>query len=260
MTIIIGLLVMLCSVAGHAIDIETNTKLDEKLESISKQYQAKKVDFNILRAVEIKGLETISETTIKNQLTVFIGDKLNPFVINRNIKQIKSIGFINSIESDVQDFEGGKKWVLTIEENPIIKAIEFKGNQQIESASLNEKIRSQINDVFNSNTVRADIQSIEKEYADQGFLFAKVQKIDMPSQADERLVFYIQESTFGDITVSGNTKTKEHVILREIDLNSGDAINENELRKNLHRIYNLNYFSEVIPIFGHLKQPVMHTA
>ena len=61
------------------------------------------------------------------------------------------------------------------------------------------------------------------------------------------MTFQIQESRYGDVTVSGNTKTKDYVILREIDIKPGERVNETEIRNNLRRIFNLNYFSEVLP-------------
>ena len=130
------------SIQSLGLDIELDTQLDKKLKTINKTNKSTSFEFNILRKIEIKGLEKISETDVRNQITVFIGDTLDPFTINRNIKQIQNMGFFETIDSEVEDFEGGKKWIITIQENPTVEAIVFKGNSAITDRQLTEKLDS----------------------------------------------------------------------------------------------------------------------
>ena len=88
-------------------------------------------------------------------------------------------------------------------------------------------------EIFSFKNVRNDIDSIEKDYSTKGYLFTKVKKVDLPTLKNPILKFIIEESTFDSVTVSGNAKTKDYVILREIDIKPGDEINEKELRKTL---------------------------
>ena len=60
-------------------------------------------------------------------------------------------------------------------------------------------------------------------------------------------MFIIQESQYNSIQVTGNLKTKDYVLLREIDIKSNQKINQKELQKNLARIYNLNFFWRMVP-------------
>ena len=62
--------------------------------------------------LEINGLRIIDEQEVLNEITVFKGDELDPYVINRNIKRIEALGFFTSVESSLVDFEGGKKWII----------------------------------------------------------------------------------------------------------------------------------------------------
>ena len=80
--------------------------------------------------------------------------------------------------------------------------------------------------------------------------------MDLPT-TEPNLTFNIEESKFEEIAVSGNNKSKDYVILGEIDIKPGDEVNEKELRKNLSRVYNLNYFSEVVPDICLLNQQQM---
>ena len=232
-----------------AVDIVLNTQLDKKLKNISakdiKNNQA--FEFNVLRRLEIKGLKTISEETVRNQVSVFVGDRLDPFTIDRNLKRIDALGFFDDVSSKLEDFEGGKKWIITVKENPTVKSIVFDGNESISDQALIDIIETKKGKIFNFSTVREDVQKIEGKFADEGFIFVKVKKVDLPTFESETLTFTIEESQYDSIGVSGNTKTKDYVILREIDIEKGDKLNEKEIKKNLARIYNLNYFGQVYP-------------
>lgn len=243
------LLLWLSTMNIHAIDVVLNTQLDEKLKNISVKgiNRDKAFEFNVLRKIEFYGLETISEDTVRNEISVFTGDKLDPFTISRNLKRLEGLGFFDEVSSDLEDFEGGKKWIITVKENPTVEKIIFDGNESISDDELFEIVETKIGEIFNFSIVRDDVQRIESAFTDQGFMFVKVKKVDLPTYKDEVLTFMIEESQFDEVGVSGNTKTKDYVILREMDIKPGDKVNEKELKKNLQRIYNLNYFGTVFP-------------
>ena len=249
MKILVSLIMLTLSLSTHALDVTLNTELDKKLETLNKKGKKRtnNFKFNILRRVEIKGLSTVSEEVVRNELSVFKGDKLDPFTINRNIKRIEGLGYFNSVESDLIAFEGGKKWVISVKENPVVDQIIVTGNKSIDSADLYSVIETEKGKIFNYAGIRKDIESLEAFYKEKGFLFTKVKKVDLPTYKTKTLLFNIQESQYGEIGVSGNTKTKDYVILREINLEKGQQVNENDIKNNLGRIFNLNYFSEVVP-------------
>lgn len=214
----------LLGIQVSSLEVTLNTQLDKKLDSLSKKSISNKVyNLNNLRNLEINGLRIIDEQEVLNEITVFKGDELDPYVINRNIKRIEALGFFTSVESSLVDFEGGKKWIITVDENPVINDIQFIGNAGISSSNLLTVIQSNQGDIFSFKNVRNDIDKIEKDYSTKGYLFTKVKKVGLPTKKDPVLKFIIEESTFESISVSGNAKTKDYVILREIDLKIGRA-------------------------------------
>ena len=120
-------IIILTGIMSHALDITFNTQLDKKLDKLSKKksVNSSSFKFNTLRKIEINGLKSVSQNVVRNEITVFKGDELDPYTINRNIKRIKAIGFFHSVESKIMDFEGGKKWIITIKENPVIKDVSY---------------------------------------------------------------------------------------------------------------------------------------
>jgi outer membrane protein insertion porin family len=249
MKALLYLLLIVMSTGVFPLNVTLNTQLDKKLDGLKKQgKQANDAfEFNVLRKLEITGAKTIDKETIKNEISVFIGDRLDPFTIKRNIKRIESLGYFHKVSFKLRDFEGGKRWTIKVKENPVIKHIVVTGNSEILNKELKSAILSKVGTVFNYATVRKDKEAIEAIYADQGYLFAKVSKLELPTYKNNTLTYIIEESQFNEIGVSGNTKTKDYVILRELDIEKGDVVCEKAIRKNLQRVFNLNYFSEVLP-------------
>lgn len=248
MKILLWLVISSLTVSVYGLDITLNTQLDKKLETIKKNSKKRNsFKFNILRSIEIRGLNSISEQSIRNELSVFKGDELDPFTINRNLKRIEGMGYFDSVESEFLDFEGGKKWIITVKENPIIENIAVTGNESLPLDEILSALKTEKGKIFNYSIIREDVQIIEGLYKDQGFLFTKIKKVDLPTYKTKTLTFEIQETSYGEISVSGNTKTKDYVILREIEFDKEKKVNEKEIKNNLAKIYNLNYFSEVVP-------------
>lgn len=248
MKILLWFVISSLTVSVYGLDITLNTQLDKKLETIKKSSKKRNsFKFNILRSIEIRGLNSISEQSVRNELSVFKGDELDPFTINRNLKRIEGMGYFDSVDSELLDFEGGKKWIITIKENPIIENITITGNESLPLDEILSALKTERGKVFNYSIIREDVQIIEGLYKDQGFLFTKIKKVDLPTYKTKTLTFDIQETSYGETSVSGNTKTKDYVILREIEFDKEKKVNEKEIKNNLARIYNLNYFSEVVP-------------
>ena len=248
MKILLWFVISSLTVSVYGLDITLNTQLDKKLETIKKSSKKRNsFKFNILRSIEIRGLNSISEQSIRNELSVFKGDELDPFTINRNLKRIEGMGYFDSVDSELLDFEGGKKWVITVKENPIIENIAVTGNESLPLDDILSALKTEKGKIFNYSVIREDVQIIEGLYKDQGFLFTKIKKVDLPTYKTKTLTFDIQETSYGEISVSGNTKTKDYVILREIEFDKEKKVNEKEIKNNLAKIYNLNYFSEVVP-------------
>jgi outer membrane protein insertion porin family len=59
----------------------------------------------------------------------------------------------------------------------------------------------------------------------------------------------IIEGMIESIALEGNQATRDYVILREINTKPGDILNEKALGKDLRRVFNLGFFSELTPDF-----------
>ncbi len=105
------------------------------------------------------------------------------------------------------------------------------------------------NDAYSSKKMRADITTIRSFYGSRGYADALVtpdirdagpNKVNITYRITEGKKFRV-----GRVNITGNTKTKDKVIRREIPLKPGDMFNSVELETTKARLQNLQYFSEV---------------
>lgn len=105
------------------------------------------------------------------------------------------------------------------------------------------------NQAYNSKKMRDDITMIRSYYGSRGYADAVVTP-DISDAGPNRvnIVYRISEGSrvaVGRVNITGNTKTKDKVIRREIPLKPGDMFNTVELETTKARLKNVGYFSDV---------------
>lgn len=119
----------------------------------------------------------------------------------------------------------------------------FKSEDLYPSMTLNG------NDAYSSKKMRADITTIRSFYGSRGYADAQVSP-DITDAGPNRvnIKYRVTEGKrfrVGRVNISGNTKTQDKVIRREITLKPGDQFNSVELETTKARLENLQYFSDV---------------
>ena len=132
-----------------------------------------------------------------------------------------------------------------------VGAISFTGNLLNQSVKeLKELLTINTNDVFKRKKVIESIQAITDIFADQGYAFAKINPITNENTESHIIDLEINVSLnkkvyINRITVSGNTRTQDEVIRREIGINEGGLYSNTELDESIKKIKRLGYFSDV---------------
>ncbi len=138
--------------------------------------------------------------------------------------------------------------------------IAWTGNYIYSDKRLNDILQINKGDIYNKqlldtrlnyNPVGPDVSSM---YLDDGYLFFSVKPVEVSVEGDsidiEMRVYEGAQATIKNVTVNGNTKTSDHVILREIRTLPGDKFNRSLLIRTQREISQLGYFDpEQIGIF-----------
>lgn len=103
--------------------------------------------------------------------------------------------------------------------------------------------------VYDARQVERSIEKLSLAAAEQGFAFAQVRprgeqaadnRINITYAIDQGARVFVER-----INILGNTRTREYVVRRELDLAEGDAFNQALLDQAQRRIRNLGIFKDV---------------
>ncbi|MGE4575482.1 MAG: outer membrane protein assembly factor BamA [Candidatus Pseudothioglobus sp.] len=120
------------------------------------------------------------------------------------------------------------------------------GNFSLED--LNGAINMNKGDVFNRNSIINDIQKLTDMFADQGYAFVDINPItsDFLDSVNVNFNISLNKKVYVNrISISGNTRTQDEVIRREIGVSEGGLYSRSALRDSLLKLRRLGYFSDV---------------
>ncbi|MFT5171680.1 MAG: outer membrane protein assembly factor BamA, partial [Candidatus Marinamargulisbacteria bacterium] len=132
--------------------------------------------------IAVTGNLNIPTRFILNEMSTHTGDPLNPYKINRDVRNIQSLGLFASVRSDIEKSLGQIKLTIHVKENPTLKSIEFHGATLYTPEKLKSVLKSKQGEIFNLSYVRKDIQAVEKLYKDEGYFQAKVFNVKTPEK------------------------------------------------------------------------------
>jgi outer membrane protein insertion porin family len=131
-----------------------------------------------------------------------------------------------------------------------IGELKFTGNKLFTDAELSRDLKIASGQFFNRGALRNDIDNILDLYMERGYARADIDPL-IDVNAKDKLANITLSVTEGDVfrigrvEISGNTKTRDKVIRREMRLDEGDIFNRKLLKRSYQRISNLNYFETV---------------
>ena len=154
----------------------------------------------------------------------------------------------------VDDEKNTLSLVITVDEGEKYKYrnFTFEGNKIASSDELETLLGLQEGDSYSKEDFeKAVFENMMSIYNDKGYIFSNVNPEILP--VDDNLLdinFLFNEGKkvyINNIFVSGNEKTRENVIRRELKLFPGDVFSRSKLMRSQRDIWILNYFDNVIP-------------
>jgi outer membrane protein insertion porin family len=128
--------------------------------------------------------------------------------------------------------------------------IDFSGELLHEKPELFQRIQVRPGEIFARSRVAKDLFAVADLYKDEGFAYANVNpetKVD-PATRIVDLTYDVQpgkKTYFERIEISGNSKTRDKVIRRELRVYEGELYNQSLLTTSKNRVTALGYFETV---------------
>ena len=107
-----------------------------------------------------------------------------------------------------------------------VRKIILRGNEAFSDEQLRLGMQTEVGETYDDELLRKDFERIVGFYRKNGFSFARIdeKRLFKKGFADGvYLHIYIDEGRIGQLTVEGNSRTRDHVILRELLFKTGDV-------------------------------------
>ncbi len=181
-----------------------------------------------------------------------------------DVERIKEIllnkGYLNAqVGSPTVELTEDKKWFIVtynvVEGEPFtVSEVGFRGYTVFEEEELREKLKIKNGEIFQRAKIRDEITRITDMYGSKGYAFADVVPNVTPNNEERTasLILSIKEGEMmriRQINITGNDKTRDNVIRREIRVDEQDVIDTPSLKRSFQRLTNLNFFEtvEILP-------------
>jgi outer membrane protein insertion porin family len=149
--------------------------------------------------------------------------------------------------------KGGYIVTITVDEGQPYRVSNVRVESHIPavpSAELERYVTTDPGDVYNAEAVEKSLDRMTTELGRRGYAFTQVRPAGARDAAthtigidyivDEGPRVYIER-----INIRGNTRTRDYVIRRELDIGEGDAFNKVLIDRAVRRLNNLGYFKSV---------------
>lgn len=206
-----------------------------------------------------KKIKKAMETSEKGLFSFFTssGD-LNEIEVKNDVIRIESLyknnGFIDTKISD-PIIDIGEEFIsihFKIKEGAQykIQKIDISGDLILPKEELLEQIQAKETDFYNRELIRKDVLVISDIYTSKGFANVNVSplvnKNDTEKMMDITYSIHKGEPVyFSRINISGNLKTRDKVIRREIKISEQGLYNKEKIQKSFKNLNRLDYFTEI---------------
>lgn len=192
----------------------------------------------------------------------FNDGKLNSFELPNDVGRIQEEyykkGFLDAtvsnpvLNADLNSYTADLTYYINEGERYKVSSvdIEIPSEVDIDKEKLLKSLKLEPGDKMNSSWLRKDIKKIEEKVADKGYAYVKV--IPQTRQnREEKLVdiLYVvqpEEKVYiRNVVISGNDKTEDKVIRREMYLTEGNLYSKTDYTDSLNALKRTGYFDEV---------------
>lgn len=174
------------------------------------------------------------------------------------IEKYNELGFRDAyIVKDSFYVKGNLAYIdITVDEGPryYFRNIDFVGNTKYSSDVLHQVLNIEKGDVYNQKRMMENISmnqdgnDISSLYMNDGYLFFYANPTEVLIENDsidiEIRIREGQQATYNKISVTGNTKTNDNVILREVTTLPGQLFNRADIIRSQQVLLSLGYFNQ----------------
>jgi outer membrane protein insertion porin family len=252
-------------------DAKVTHKTEETGQGIKLTFVVEEGANTVITAIRFSGNTVVSERTLKSKISLkeagFMKDgafqkssleadkqTVVTYYQDRGYADAKVIDVMQSTKLNEEKDRNELTLTFVIQEGPqyTYNGTTIKGNEIFTSEKLLSYIKLKEGSVYNQTKYQEGLQGITGLYAENGYMTNQYSP-EVNKDAERKTISFTltilerSRSHIENIIIKGNTKTKDYVIRREIPLEPGDVFSRDKVMSGLRNLYNLQYFSSVVP-------------
>ncbi|MCK5203876.1 MAG: outer membrane protein assembly factor BamA, partial [Desulfobacterales bacterium] len=223
------------------------------------KFKIEKIEFEGNKAFSDKELKRQMATSEESLLSWFTeaGD-LDEDNLEQDVARLKAFyhnsGYIQAQVGEPQVEFKGDDIIITIkiDEGPQFKVgkVTFTGDLILTEEQLLKDIKITQEEFYNREVLRTDVLALTDLYADEGYAYAdvapRIKRIPEDLRVD--ITFNIEKGKpvfYEEIIISGNTKTRDKVIRRQLRAYEQELTSASRLKRSIANLQRLDYFEDV---------------
>lgn len=198
-----------------------------------------------IKDIEISGSNIIKPEYILEKMQLHSGDVYDRNLLQTDLKKIYQMGFFSDKLKaiPVKNSDNSITLRVFVEENIPMTDFTIEGNTVVSTEEILSYLLPLKGKPQNVVQINEAIEGIQNCYAEKGYILARISEFyDDP---DGVVNLKMSEGVINSISISGNEKTKDYVITRNILTEPGMVYNENLLKADLVRLYATQAFKDV---------------
>ncbi|HSQ41555.1 MAG TPA: BamA/TamA family outer membrane protein, partial [Fibrobacteraceae bacterium] len=129
-------------------------------------------------------------------------------------------------------------------------SVHIQGNEVLTSPYLHSAVQLDSGEIFDYRRYEGTKKGMTDMYREEGYLFVRLDENREYQDSIVNLTFNVTEglpAIIRRVEIKGNTRTKDKVIRREVQLFPGDTYRQSLMERSFREIYQLNYFDNLVP-------------
>jgi outer membrane protein insertion porin family len=184
-------------------------------------------------------------------------DKAN-FVTKLNEKGYRDAKILNDSIVENNEDNTVSLYIKIVEGNKFyFRNIKWVGNTKFSSENLSKALKIKKGDVYDQalldKRLTTDEDAVGNLYMDDGYLFFNVTPVEMQVVNDsidlEIRIVEGPQATINKVIITGNTRTNDHVIRREIYTRPGELFSKSDIIRTIRELAQLGHFDpeQIVP-------------
>lgn len=256
------MLVIMCPLQGSARGFWGNTNESETTQTqvqtptatqittdetpmTSASVSATNKDKRVIKSIEFVGNNIVDQSLILQQMKLQVGDNYSRELVQRDLKAIYEMGYFTEKMKaiPINNADGSVTLKIVLVENAPVTDFTIEGNTVISTDEILSYLMPMKGKPQNIGELNDAISKIQDCYSSKGYILARIDSVS--DDPDGTVNISIKEGTINRILISGNEKTKDYVIERNVLTEPGQVYNENLLKEDLVRLYATQAFKDV---------------